>query len=489
MNNTLSNICGYELDKEQFDFVTANNKTILLVASAGSGKTLCLIGKIKYLIEVKNIKEEEILCISYTNEAVNNLKNKLLEFYNYNIEVKTFHKLALSLLDSKIKGICPNNYLDYIIDECFNNVIYNNIKMYKIIMKYLGVPPYKKNYIKSNSTDIINLKRLLSRFINLFKSNNYNLYDFYKIYNKNKYTIFNRNKNKLFLKIAFYIYQIYMEELDSTLRYDFNDIINLAISNVGNNLKYKYIIIDEYQDTSIVRLNLIKKIIEKTNAGLIVVGDDYQSIYRFTGCDLNIFLNFNKYFKDASIMYLNTTYRNSMELASVANKFICKNKLQMKKNIYSNKHNLKPIKIIYYNKYNNDLFNLLNKIKNNGNILILGRNTNDIKKFIDTNKYNLSDYNARYLTVHQSKGLESDNVIIINLEDRILGFPNKLEDDNVLKYVILNKEKYVYDEERRLFYVALTRSKNNVYIISNQNKQSIFLKEIVKYYKNYCEFI
>ena len=188
-------------------------------------------------------------------------------------------------------------------------------------------------------------------------------------------------------------------------------------------------------------------------------------------------------------MYLNTTYRNSMELASVANKFICKNKLQMKKNIYSNKHNLKPIKIIYYNKYNNDLFNLLNKIKNNGNILILGRNTNDIKKFIDTNKYNLSDYNARYLTVHKSKGLESDNVIIINLEDRILGFPNKLEDDNVLKYVILNKEKYVYDEERRLFYVALTRSKNNVYIISNQNKQSIFLKEIVKYYKNYCEFI
>jgi len=93
----------------------------------------------------------------------------------------------------------------------------------------------------------------------------------------------------------------------------------------------------------------------------------------------------------------------------------------------------------------------------------------------------------RYLTVHKSKGLEEENTIIINLEDKLLGFPNKIEDSNLLKFVSKNKEKYLYAEERRLFYVALTRTKNNVYLLVPKNKESLFIKEILKNYQENIE--
>lgn len=490
-NDILTNVCGYELDSEQKEFVKSNVDAILLIASAGSGKTLSLIGKIRHLIENKNIKENEILCISYTNEAVNSLKQKLLKYYNYNIEVKTFHKLSSDFLKHKTYKISPNNYLDYIVNEYFKSTIYLNKKMVYTALKYLNISKYNESYLKNNNDDINKLKKLLVRFIHLFKSNNYDIYKFSEIFTKNQFAFFHKRKNKLFIKLAFDIYQIYMSELMSTGSYDFNDLINTAICHIPS-LTYKYIIIDEYQDTSLVRLNLIKKIIEKTKAKLIVVGDDYQSIYRFSGSDLNIFLNFTQYFKKSKIMYINNTYRNSKELIFIANNFIMKNKYQITKHVNSSKNNSKPIKIIYYDKYNNELLNIINKLKKLGDILIIGRNNNDIYKYtnisIDNSGYlNInSDYKIRYLTVHKSKGLEADNTILINLEDKILGFPNKLENDNVLKYV-LSKERYCYDEERRLFYVALTRTKNNVYLIINKNSISIFVKELISKYNKFIE--
>ena len=93
--------------------------------------------------------------------------------------------------------------------------------------------------------------------------------------------------------------------------------------------------------------------------------------------------------------------------------------------------------------------------------------------------------NIRYLTVHTSKGLEASNVIVLNLSDDILGFPNKIEDDEVLRIFFKNKEKYLYAEERRLFYVSLTRTKNYVYLMTMKNNESIFVNEI----KRYCEIL
>ena len=218
------------------------------------------------------------------------------------------------------------------------------------------------------------------------------------------------------------------------------------------------------------------------------VGDDYQSIYRFSGCDIGMFLNFKNYFKGAKILKLCNTYRNSQELINVAGGFIMKNNRQIYKNLKSNKSLLKPIKI----KYGSDLKNLIDVVSNKyQNILILGRNKFDIKKFNlnyqDFTKY--SETKVRYMTIHSSKGLEEDCVIVINLSDGVLGMPNKIKNNNILKYVNNNKDIFPFEEERRLFYVALTRTKNEVYLLVDKKNPSIFVKELIKNFSKYIEYI
>ena len=165
-----------------------------------------------------------------------------------------------------------------------------------------------------------------------------------------------------------------------------------------------------------------------------------------------------------------------------------KNKKQIKKNLKSDIHLEDPIKIITYKDRKKDFKKLLRKIyKENSTLLVLGRNNNDINNYLDDYKISndlieMDNIKFKYMTIHKSKGLESDNVIIINLVDDLLGMPCKIKDDKVLRFVT-NYEKYPFSEERRLFYVALTRTKNNVYLFCPNKNKSIFVEELIKNYK------
>lgn len=475
----LSNINGYSLDKEQRVAIISDECANLIIAGAGSGKSLTMIGKIRYLIERKGIKEEDILCISFTRDASSNLEKNIKKNYNYNINVYTFHKLALILLKNKNYNISRPDTLDYIIDEYFKGYIYNNYQMIINVKKILNkIDSSYSNILKSK--EFLMLKRLISTFINLFKTNNYKLDYFLKI-----------KKDKSLISIIIDIYYLYEEELRSTNSIDFNDMIIKATEYVKNNeiRQYKYIIVDEYQDTSYVRYLLLHQIILKTNAKIICVGDDYQSIYRFNGCDLNMFLEFKKYFGKTKVLKTSNTYRNSQELINVAGTFIMKNKRQLYKRLKSSKHISKPIKIMYGNNLKKLLDIVLEKHKN---ILILGRNNFDINEYFKISKEGYFEYkgnNIKYLTIHSSKGLEEECVIIINLKDDILGIPNKIVDNKVLRWVNNAVDIYPYEEERRLFYVALTRTKNEVYLLVDRKNPSIFVKELIKYSNEYIEYI
>lgn len=375
-------------------------------------------------------------------------------------------------------NIAPDELLNTIVDNFFNTN--HNKKIDKVIKKIL----------KNNNLN--NVQRTITTFINLFKSNNYNIKYFIKILKKLKYSPKNYLSHKKLLLLIINVYIEYETELKNEKALDFNDMINKSIQSLkqkGLSKKWKYIIIDEYQDTSYVKFELINEIIKLTNANLLVVGDDFQSIYRFTGCDLNIFLKFTKYFNYSKIFHIVNTYRNPQELINVAGSFVMKNPLQQKKNLISHKHLNYPIKI--YNSKNNirSLKEILIILKDSKEIMVIGRNNKDINYYIDNefkkeeDLYNYKNIKFRYLTIHKSKGLEADNIILINVEDKITGIPTKLKDEDILKYVNNTKDYFPYEEERRLFYVALTRTKNYVYIINNPKKESIFTKEIKKYNK------
>ena len=450
----------YNLDKEQLSAIYTDELITLVVAGAGSGKTSLIVGKINYLIEKCNIKEEDILCLSFTNEAVNNLKCRL----KYNVDVMTFHRLSLNILGDKYK--LNSNYLSYVIDEYFLGIAIHNKKVNKMLVNLIDKVNVNKYEYYLSKGYFNYLKYTIKRFIELFIVSGKRIDDFLKI-----------KKYKNIITIIIDIYYLYISELYSKYEIDLNLLISEASKYIDSSkLNYKYIIVDEFQDISDIRLKLINSIINSTNSKLLVVGDDYQSIYGFSGSNLESYLKLlkNRYTR---IIYLNKNYRCCKEIVSISCKFIMKNKKQIKKNIVATKSISKPIVIV-----NNKLEVLLEYLSNNGDILILYRNNKDIYKYIGidkikeiSNKYGNA---IQYKTVHSAKGLESDIVIIINLDDNILGFPNKINNPDIIDYVF-PKEDFEYAEERRLFYVALTRSKNEVYIIKPSNP-SAFYKEILK---------
>ncbi len=431
------------LDKYQLKAVTSNRKNILVLAGAGSGKTYTIVSRIRYLIKYRNVKPSDILCISFTNDAVNKLKEDL---NNKDVEVLTFHKLALKIIGRKKEVLAEDMLTDIIINTFSNDKLFGLYEMERF--------------------DMYNL---VKTFINLFKSNNYPLDKFYTFINKAN------TKDKMLLKEIMKCYICYESYLNKEGLMDFNDMINIAINKLDKvNLKYKHIIIDEYQDTSLTKFLLIKRIISINKSNLFAVGDDFQSIYRFTGSNIKIITRFKKYFPFSKIIKLKYTYRNSKELVFVAGKFIMKNKSQIRKKMKSKIRENNPVKIIYYDDLTSSINKVIKKEKID-DLFVLSRNNKDLENI------NIKDIKYKKMSVHKSKGLQAKYVFLINVNSNKNGFPNKIEDHKILKYVNNYKEHFKYDEERRLFYVALTRCTKKIYLFVPSNRESIFIKEIKKY--------
>lgn len=348
------------------------------------------------------------------------------------------------------------------------------------------------------------ITKLIETFITLTKSRQLNQGAITSLFLDRMKAVndFMLERQGIFLKFALPILKKYDNTLKEVNEIDFNDMINRATDFIKEKkppYTYQYIIIDEYQDISYSRFNLIKEIRALSGARLICVGDDWQSIYRFAGSDLSLFSHFEKYIGKYEQLLIEQTYRNSQSLIDITSAYIQKNKKQIQKQPKSKKAPLEnPIKLVYYTPDNaeevfiNEIQALLDK---NGRkpILVLGRHSFDINEFIkftpnSSIKYyehtdkleikGIDDIDIKYITVHKSKGLEAENVIVLNLKNHLLGFPNKMTDDPMLSLLLSDDESYRYAEERRLFYVALTRTKNEAVLLIPKDV-SLFAEELV----------
>lgn len=323
-------------------------------------------------------------------------------------------------------------------------------------------------------------------------------------------------RNQLFFNIFKQYYQQYEKFLKEINHIDFNDMLLSAIPFADKTYPYKYIYVDEYQDTSLLRFRLIEAIIKKHNTIFTAIGDDWQSIYRFAGSDIDLFIYFNNYMSMSNRLDLSQTYRYSQELAHVSAQFIQKNPEQFKKQVQSKKSLKYPIIIAeyknfatmfsddsLYSRFISVLEDILNK-QNIKTVLILGRNNWDLKHsgllgtkqevgFIFKNNSPFKDQTIKlthhaypnidfeFRTIHRAKGSEADLVFVLNNNNHISGFPNKMESDPIFKYLIDNHENYPYAEERRLFYVALTRTRTYTVLMTSHKEPSEFVEEIINY--------
>lgn len=358
--------------------------------------------------------------------------------------------------------------------------------------------------VKSNDPNFgKEIVKLIESVINLAKSRGLNKHELNILYTEKRddQNDFMYERQAMFLDFTLPILDQYNETLKNRNELDFNDMINLATSLVKiqkPKQPYKYIIIDEYQDISFSRFNLIMALRDLSGARLICVGDDWQSIYRFAGSDISLFSNFGKYVGKFEQLLIEQTYRNSQPLIDISSKFVQKNGRQIAKRPKSKKTPLEnPVRFVTYDDdqlieiFLQEIKSIVDKYRN-GSILVLGRHRFDIhgliprsskkiKYYETTDKLVIEEFeniDIKYLTVHQSKGTEADNVIVLNLRNDLLGFPNKMADDPLLSVLLSDNEEYRFAEERRLFYVALTRTKNEV-VLMMPDKPSVFADELL----------
>ncbi len=310
----------------------------------------------------------------------------------------------------------------------------------------------------------------------------------------------------------FYIYYSKNAYGSPAYYFDFSDLIYYANKYMHElpflySTDYEYILIDEYQDISDGEYDLTRISSNSDVANIFAVGDDWQSIYSFRGSNIGYITKFKDYFPNPTVLSIKKTYRNSQELVDIAGSFIKANKDQLDKNLVSFKHLARPIHFIEYNDYVDGkidetieydvLKKLIIKIHEHyptHSILILGRTNDSIENCFKFEKdfnddigtrikiANIDDLNVEGMTIHKSKGLTYDEVIIIGMNK---SFP-KDEYRNFWLYGLFKpqvpKESIEFAEERRVFYVALTRTKNNVFILDNQNvkNRSRYVDELKK---------
>lgn len=366
------------------------------------------------------------------------------------------------------------------------------------------------------------LVNLICRFITNFKTNGFTADEFSRMYHSTQNV-----RTRLFLDICNDCYLEYEHYLKKNNAVDFEDMINESarvlreVKEMKKKLDFKYIIVDEYQDISRQRFDLVTALSEVTDAKIIAVGDDWQSIYAFSGSDITLFTKFEEKMGYAKLLKIVKTYRNSQEVIDIAGNFIQKNEAQITKELKSPKNIVDPVIIYTYDgsrkKLNADNksganyaiahavevaleqiieFNKQEGKSEDSSILLLGRfgfdgdrlEKSGLFEYIDRgSKLKSVKYpklNITFMTAHASKGLGYDNVIVVNGRNETYGFPSKIEDDPVLAFVIKGDRSIDYAEERRLFYVAMTRTKNRVYFIAPEQNPSEFLLEIKRDYKN-----
>ena len=386
--------------------------------------------------------------------------------------------------------------------EAFEGVLLTNLKqrLSKLDVAFDEMSPEEIiNDLTNNRNTINGLTELFSTVINLAKINNM---DSNQLSNMSM-----ESKDEFVRNLITPILKAYETLLKLNHEIDYNDMLIKSIQYLDDERyirDYKYVIVDEFQDMNKLTFELLRSLRKHSDYKLLGVGDDWQSIYRFAGSDLCYITEFEKYFGLAEIFYIKKTYRFGKSVAELSGRFVMRNPKQLRKEIISHKKSDSfDIGIIegYSEKQCiNFMDEKLNKLPQSSQVMLIGRYKNDIKlldlnnvfdyafsqknNIIEVTHRNRKDLYITYSTVHSAKGLEADYVFILNNKDDNYGFPSIIQDNPIVEYFLKSKESFPFAEERRLFYVGLTRTENKVWLLTPTNCKSVFVKELEKQYKN-----
>lgn len=495
---------GYNLDNQQLTSIENDSLNTLVVAGAGTGKTTTIIGKVKWILEKwRQELPPKILILSFTHASKEELKQRILieilkddlvfQFYKPDsfLKVETFHSLALKIL--KNGGARPS----------------------------LTTVDFDK-YLRENHPAFPEEKRdLFCRLHGLLR--NYHLTDGdLLIQNRLEYGGWWRKwwKREIFLANQETI-QLLKDLTDSYTSFlakrqetDFTGLLEGAIRDQNfADFCFDYVIIDEYQDLSPLEYQLVRSLRNFKDFRLFCVGDDWQTIYQFAGSEIDLILNFEKHWGETERFKIEQTYRFPEQLAKTSGEFIMQNPKQLKKEIRGIKC-LDPDQIIEINGPSertdlDALYFFFLALPQNTKVFLIGRYNFDIRKishceflkveiqdsYSSIRMVERDDLKITFISAHKAKGLQADYVLIINCRNEELGFPSQIREHQIIGLVhsaAVNKlqgnntkrsarKSSIHDdfsEERRLFYVAMTRARKELFLLTVREKESPFVLEL-----------
>lgn len=351
----------------------------------------------------------------------------------------------------------------------------------------IPIPPDEVFDVLERQGRINPFTNLVATFLQHFKGSHLTFQDLAK----RATTTADPRRAKAFVSVFERVFERYEETLADLCQIDFHDMINKATEHVRAGRyrsPYGYILVDEYQDISPSRANLLKALLDRTpNAQLFAVGDDWQAIFRFAGADIAIMRDFEARFGDSERVDLATTFRCCDRIADVATRFILKNPSQIPKQVRSIHQAKGPsVHICLPAAVPSLVSQALDEIAadarghdGTSSTLLLGRYWHNEPRNLSDLRNRFPSLRLSYKTVHGSKGLEADYVIVLGLCAGRHGFPTEITDDPLLNLVLSAPEEHPNAEERRLFYVALTRARRRVFLLAATGLPSPFLMELI----------
>ncbi len=389
------------LNDRQKEAVVNTDGPMLILAGAGSGKTKVLTTKVAYLIEEKNIDPNNILAITFTNKAAKEMKERIFKLEGnsaFYIQISTFHSFGLKILK----------------ENC----------------ELLG---YEKNFTILDSDDSLSIIKKIMKELNI-DANKYNPKAIKNVISNNKNEIIDPEKYSLYVntdfdEIALEVYRKYEKSLKINNAVDFDDLLILPLKLFNNNPgvlqkyqeKYKYVFIDEYQDTNEPQY-ILSKMISAKYKNITVVGDADQAIFTWRGANYKNILNFENDYKDAKVVLLEENYRSTKTILNAANNVIKNNKVRKEKNLWT--QNEEGSKITYYKAFDE---------KDESNYVV-----NEIKKLMEKG-VNPKDICVLYRANAQSRTVE-EAFLTSNISYNIVGsyaFYNRKEIKDLIAYLKL----------------------------------------------------
>ena len=507
----------HELSDEQVSAIAGAGHNTLVLAGAGTGKTTTIVGYIAWLLATGRATPEEILVLSFTRKSADDMSQRIMASNGKAIRACTFHSLGLEICRASTiadRPIIDGHASNGVVRATFERLLEQNISYrllaFKLMSKELfgkygaaakredfQLPTDDYNFNQYKQSLIDNAQTIIQHM----RQNNIGI-DGMRALNERKGDR-HIGRNREMLQLVEPLYNAYIEYFRANRGIDFPGMIVDAIRCVKRGAyrhSYQYVLIDEYQDMSRPRYELIRALREQNDFTLFCVGDDWQSIYRFAGSDIHLILDFAATWQSwgpTRMFQITTTRRFRQSLIEASGKFVMQDNNLYVKHLHNpndkKDYSLKALGGATQEERFDAIVEQLRKLPKAASVLMLGRYGSDLNLLLRNDRDGLfqidehtggivflekPDMDIEFMTAHRSKGLQRDFVFLLCCSGGLKGFPSAIPEEPLLGLLLPEVERMPHAEERRLFYVAMTRCRKKLFFVVDQTRPSRFMYEL-----------